>query len=486
MQDPVKSPADAAIVLLKLQLINESRFGGRIQMTKVNGELGTAPVPSAESPIPPSQTPVGTDVKSQTFLNVFVEGITISQADSWQPAPSLFSDHAQFSTSLASVLDLDESVTPLDQTIHPPVFDSAHTYPTIHNHDDHAQVPSNVQLKLKTHILPSSASSDGSAGLKLAQLRAEEDHNVMQDMEVKMAAMQKELDQLKAESKRSQNERFRIQRIGQIIAENSKCPICQDICILPVVLGTCGHHMCERCLGAYDTASQRRVCPTCRSDIIGSGFPVVAFNSIITTLIETRFMEADEALLRNGFRIGARMPYPKKTAPHMHTEALRIAQWAQTRLGTFGAVHAVATTRELAQRLGPADPFLIGVLFDFEPSTSLQFVDVVARLLISRYNYFVARIPGRATLVVMAKSSIPAVSAVANGLAKLGEDVINSRLCIRIRADGHVHPLGQMSLAAAALPSPEKPLVPLQQVNPMTVSAADATSAAAASSNSEK
>lgn len=241
-------------------------------------------------------------------------------------------------------------------------------------------------------------------------------------------------EEAKLKNEAAKEQQHRLQRIAEIVKENLKCPLCQTLSILPLVLGTCGHHMCERCLMAYDTMSQRRVCPTCRQDIVGLGFPMISLNSIVAALIEGDFIsDASDSLLNNGFRKGAPMGYPKPTAPHMHAEALRIASWAQTRLGTFGAVHAVATAKQLSPNV---DPFHSGVLFYFEPSTSLQFVDVVARLCINRYGMVVGRVKNQPTFTVQYREA--------------GDKQIPFKplLCIQVRADGHVLPLSPESALA--------------------------------------
>jgi hypothetical protein len=240
-----------------------------------------------------------------------------------------------------------------------------------------------------------------------------------------VAHLQLQIEHYKKEEQKRDTETYRLKRISKIIEDNVKCPLCRGTSLLPLVLGTCGHHLCERCLAQYDIVSQRRVCPTCRADIVGHGFPMISLNNIIAALIEGDFIDSEDTLLANGFRKGAPMAYPKRTAPHMHSEGLRIAQWAQTRLGTFAAVHAVSCAKEMAF----SDPFQSGVLFDFEPSTSLQFVDVVARLCINRYGMSVGRVKNRPTLTVQYKSA--------------ADDQVPFRACqaVCLRADGHVLPI---------------------------------------------
>jgi hypothetical protein len=173
----------------------------------------------------------------------------------------------------------------------------------------------------------------------------------------------------------------------------------------------------------------------------------VAFNSVLSALIDEKLIDAGDALYRNGLRMGGPMGYTKRSAPESHAEALRIAQWAQRRLGAHGTANAVATARELSRRhprpdAGPAfDVFDAGVFFDFEPSTSLEFVDVVGQLLVSRYDMFVARVEGRAIFFVQNRSR-----AVVGGTA-------DPQLCIRIRADGHVQHMDVPEEAARAVRS---------------------------------
>jgi len=195
-----------------------------------------------------------------------------------------------------------------------------------------------------------------------------------------------------AEQQSRELEMLRKQREAMIIVfkqirEVMVCPICQEVAILPKVLGSCGHIACQNCLRQLDdvafasltssvggaTARQHllaRRCPLCRTEIIGAAFPILPLKEIASILIVNGCIEMASVQKHLEFKS---ISYEKQTAEAKHIHALQMGCYAQSQLAQHSVTGTIATVTQ--------EQWIAGVYILFESAVSRVFFETFATTL---------------------------------------------------------------------------------------------------------
>lgn len=204
--------------------------------------------------------------------------------------------------------------------------------------------------------------------------------------ELSVVSWQREIDKHRKEIESMKKRQEIWTKTIETIRDYLVCPICCEVSIIPKVLGTCGHIVCQLCMKQLDDwvshtlyqsaqpveakdRSARQLllekrCPMCRAEIIGNGFPVLPLKNMTLLLSENKLIDS----------IDEKKSLPEKEAPELQRLIpLLIGCWAQSQL-------AQDSVGGVLERIKESD-WINGVYISFEFSVSRTFFDVFARTL---------------------------------------------------------------------------------------------------------
>lgn len=219
----------------------------------------------------------------------------------------------------------------------------------------------------------------------------------------------------------------------QEIKDTLACAVCGELALLPMVLGACGHVVCQPCLHQIDdvafhqltvtfgsqqppwSARQHllaRRCPLCRSEIIGGGFPCQPLKSVAKVLVRDGWVE-----LPIGAADVMKLDYERETVSTRHIAALQMGCYSQAELAKW-SVHRLETTLT-------ADDWRRGVYVLAEPSVSRVF-----------FETFALTMHGRAGGVEVLVNASQRLLAIALRDPSGDKSFGPSHLCVRVGVDG--------------------------------------------------
>jgi hypothetical protein len=190
-------------------------------------------------------------------------------------------------------------------------------------------------------------------------------------LEQELALLKQHLDKEKkkreeVEAKLADTKRQLRERDAMIVRKLT-CPVCGRIALCPMVNSKCGHIICQSCLMVQEQAVASRltrkdrllgrVCPLCRAEHMGMGFPVRPLHDLAVSFSQ----------LLGQLPSSSTVDYPTPTEQQLHLDSLQTSMYGSRRI----AEHTI----RFLHRTVPRDYFDQGVFFLFHRSFTRGYVE---------------------------------------------------------------------------------------------------------------